>query len=558
MKTFLTTAKGKIIAGVGTAAVVAAGVIAAIVLNSGYRTIVVNELNGTTNIVNETKESEAFLGQHLVSGDDVTVRPASDLTLALDEDKYVFAEENTHFLIEAKGKLNDTRTDIYMDEGSNLFRIDQKLKDEEEFKVDTPNSTMSVRGTVFRVSLRRDSNGDKYTLVEVFEGEVFVEAKLELGDVTGESTVLHAGESVIIRSNTGFSEFVKGEDGKSVKEIEYDKIPKKTAMKLGLAIDEGRNLSITKELLYDVVSITEHVFEKKEVVVEATCNMAGKYYEICSVCGLKSEEIEIPKIDHDYYEEEYIPDDCSEEGYVIKKCRLCDEEIKTVTEGTGHVYDDKWTIVNPSTCTVEGLRERVCLNCGKPQKEVVKLAEHNYGLPHTIMEATYDNYGLIGRTCSVCSVVKVDEAVIVDKLTPPPAPVEAPRSESRSESHHHDDDDDDDDTPSTPAHTHSWITNNSPGSVYRAASCTNAGIKDEVCTGCGATRSVNLPIDPTAHTWNSWAPNPASTDLSRSCSLGCGTTETHYTAIGTTAEDSDGDGWCDICSGSVDSNGIHS
>ena len=140
MKTFLTTLKGKIIAGVSTAVVVGGIAAAVIIANSGFRTIVVNAFNGVTTIVNGSKTSEAYEGLHLKAGDDVTVGSSADLTLAMDEDKHVYAEPNTHFWVEAKGKLGNTKTKVYMDEGSNLFRIDDKLSESEYFEVDTPNS----------------------------------------------------------------------------------------------------------------------------------------------------------------------------------------------------------------------------------------------------------------------------------------------------------------------------------------------------------------------------------------------------------------------------------
>lgn len=605
MKTFLTSVKGKIIAGALTAAVVAVGVVAIVLINSGYRTIVVDELNGTTNIVNNTKESEAYVGQHLVSGDDVTVMSASDLTLALDMDKYVFAEENTHFWIEAKGKLNDTRTDIFMDAGSNLFRIDQKLGDDEEFKVDTPNSTLSVRGTVFRVSISNDANGDKYTLVEVLEGEVYVEAKYELGKTTGENITLHAGESIVIRSNSEISEFVKAEDGKIVSKVQYGSIPQKTAKKLGIAMDEGRKLSITKELLFDLVQLTEHQFDTQEIIVEATCDEAGSYYEVCSICGIKSEEKEIPRLEHEYVEEVYQPDNCMEEGYAIRRCTICDDEIKSVTEPEGHVYaDDDWTIVNEATCSKEGLRTRPCLNCGRVEKEIIKKEEHDFGIAHIIMEATDSSYGLFGRTCSKCSVVKADDAVVMEKTTPKAtaAPVATPAPASSSSSSSDESSSGQNNSgggytpdPGTPSHTHSWVPDNSRASI--PATCLAAGERYEVCSGCSNTQTVTIPIDPSAHNYvavpgsntatcvnggderqqcsvcsdtisvstpatghimTQWSLQDGATSMyERDCSVCWANYQTQVCSDGSRIVDEDGDGKCDACRKDAEPNGTH-
>ena len=171
MKTFLTTLKGKIIAGVSTAVVVGGIVAAVVIANSGFRTIVVNAFNGVTTIVNGSKTSEAYEGLHLKAGDDVTVGSSADLTLAMDEDKHVYAEPNTHFWVEAKGKLGNTKTKVYMDEGSNLFRIDDKLSEKNIDKADVIGVGVGVPGPV-------DGNGVIHRAVNLGWGEFNVNETL--------------------------------------------------------------------------------------------------------------------------------------------------------------------------------------------------------------------------------------------------------------------------------------------------------------------------------------------------------------------------------------------
>ncbi|MGN0412718.1 MAG: hypothetical protein ACI4FV_06735, partial [Lachnospiraceae bacterium] len=62
MKTFLTTMKGKIIAGIATVGVIGAVAVTVAVMNSGYRTIAVEELNGITQILNQGGTSDAYVG----------------------------------------------------------------------------------------------------------------------------------------------------------------------------------------------------------------------------------------------------------------------------------------------------------------------------------------------------------------------------------------------------------------------------------------------------------------------------------------------------------------
>ncbi len=194
MKNFLSTVKGKIIAGAVTLAVIAAAVVVIVLLNTGYRTISVDDLTGVTKITAGKSVSEAFKGQNLKSGYDVFVEEASDLTLALDTDKHVYAGEFTSFSLEAAGKPGkDSRTVIRLDEGSVLSEIDEKLAADESYVVESPNATMAVRGTTFTVSVNYDKEGLCHTLVEVEEGTVEVTEKDENGDPTDEIETLEAG-----------------------------------------------------------------------------------------------------------------------------------------------------------------------------------------------------------------------------------------------------------------------------------------------------------------------------------------------------------------------------
>ncbi len=194
MKTFLSTVKGKVIAGAITLAVIAAAVVTIVLLNTGYRTISVDDLTGVTTITAGKSVSEAFKGQNLKSGSYVFVKEASDLTLALDTDKHVYAKELTGFSLEAAGKPGkDSRTVIRLDEGSVLSDIDEKLAADESYVVETPNATMAVRGTVFTVTVSYDEEGLCHTAVEVEKGTVEVTKKDENGEPTDEIETLEAG-----------------------------------------------------------------------------------------------------------------------------------------------------------------------------------------------------------------------------------------------------------------------------------------------------------------------------------------------------------------------------
>lgn len=496
MKTFLTTMKGKIIAGIATVGVVGAVAVTVAVMNSGYRTIAVEELNGITQILNQGGTSDAYVGQHLKSGDDVTVTSDSDLTLAIDTDKYMFAKENTHFWVEAKGKKSETRTKVHLDEGSALCRIDNKLAPTESFDVETPNATMSVRGTVLRVSCYKDENGDTYTAVDVLEGEVFVQVKMENGESTEESRMLPAGKRAIIRSDPTFSEFVKVKDYEKIEElinpkqptgktpgkdttdvensdeseentenvesengsgngegpeaideyvgdVDYSTFEQNEAIFLGKAMDEGRSLSISKELLYDIVELVEHDFSGKSEEVAATCEEDGYYYDICTICGLKGDKhISTEKLGHDY-----------------------------VAKGG----DD----------TVE-----ICKNCGKEiQKEIpieVEPEEETVAEPvaPVVIEAPVN----IPEAGDGTTAPVVEEPVVEEEV------VEEKKSSSSSSSSSSGGSSSGSGSSSSCAHSYAKDVDQS-----KDATCTQAGLEVKVCSLCGDT--VTTEIAATGHTY---------------------------------------------------------
>ena len=407
MKSFLTTAKGKAIAGIVTLAVIAVVAIVAVISSRGYRTIAIEELNGTTRVSNNSTTEDAYVGQHLKSGDDVKVEKSSDLTLGLDSDKYVYAKENTHFWVEAQGKSDNTRTIIKLDEGSALCRIDNKLKDTEAFQIDTPNSTMSVRGTVFKTETSIDSTGDRYTCVDVFEGAVNIQVKMENGQNTSENRTIGAGERAVIRSNKNISEFVKGND-----EIVYEELTQGEALFLGKVIDDGRDITISKELLYDIVEITDHDYSLKSSETEASCTEDGYYYEVCSICNAEGEKIIIQKLGHDYVEDKEngikvcsrcgnkIEADQQEKADEVEENEVKEDEAKDKKDCTdGHTFE---TITVVATCTKDGYEDDVCKVCGYKTNHVVLPARgHQY--QETIQAATCTADGIKYHKCKGCS-----------------------------------------------------------------------------------------------------------------------------------------------------------
>ncbi len=400
---------GAIVAGGGAVTVVA--VVAAITLlgKESFRTVAVEEANGTTVVVSEEKVStNAYVGMHLYSGDDVEVQAASDMTLLLDMDKYVYAEENTHFKLEASGKEGQSRTVIHLYEGSELNRLKNPLREGETFEVETPNSTMAVRGTVYRVAVWRDENGMAYTSVDVFDGAVQIDLKTEEGEYNGVSETFNAGEAALIRGNTEISEFVVGDDGSVKREIDFKALPQATAEKLVTFIDDGEELCIERDLLMDYTQLAEHDMETVSVIKEATCTEEGLEEVSCAVCHEVTENRIIPKLPHTEAGEWIVTIEptCTEEGERQLNCTECGQVIREeAMAALGHSAGD-WSVTREATCTGEGSRNRVCSVCGEiVETGAIAALGHSAGNWSVTKEATCTEAGSRRRTCSVCGEV---------------------------------------------------------------------------------------------------------------------------------------------------------
>ncbi len=128
-------------------------------------------------------------------------------------------EENSALSIEAAGTMENSRTKLNLIKGAIVNEIQNPLSAGSTYEVTTPNSIMAVRGTIFRVEIYYDENGELFTKVSVFDGQV--SSRLIYPDGTMEEEVLTGkGKEVIIHSNQELTEYL-GEE----RDIKYDEIP---------------------------------------------------------------------------------------------------------------------------------------------------------------------------------------------------------------------------------------------------------------------------------------------------------------------------------------------
>ena len=226
--------KGLIIGGAVGGVLVVAAVVAAIFLFRGksdsYRVIKVMRSEGHTTVMRgDIDDLEAYEGMALQNGDKIHVDGNSSLVLMLDEDKFAYVEQNTDFELIAEGSAKDSRTRIELKQGAMTCEVQNALSSESTYEVNTPNSTMAVRATSFRVEVTDvatikkvlessavqpsmlfmaktlDSSGIKglntITRLTVTDGRVAVQLHDEKGNPVGDSIEFDVDTDVLIGGN---------------------------------------------------------------------------------------------------------------------------------------------------------------------------------------------------------------------------------------------------------------------------------------------------------------------------------------------------------------------
>ncbi len=184
-----------------------------------YRIIKVYEVNGKATVERESiGQMDAYANMVLESGDTVSLQ-SGEMTLKLDEDKYVYVEADTQFRLIATGNAANSKTSIALDHGAITNEIQNPLNQDSSYEVNTPNSNMSVRGTVFRVHTYF-VDGVRYSKVSVFEGKVESRLRYADGKLSDEPVLIQNGDEVIIYDDEESTDYL-GEP----REIAYEELP---------------------------------------------------------------------------------------------------------------------------------------------------------------------------------------------------------------------------------------------------------------------------------------------------------------------------------------------
>ena len=210
-----------------------------------YRVLKVYKVEGTS-IIKHADGSEVtpYENMLLQSGDTIKLDEGTFIIKA-DEDKYIYLENGTEITLTAEGTSVDSRTIVELKTGAVINRVDQHLSEGSVYEVNTPNATMSVRGTVVRIEYIVSANGLSYTVTQTFEGEVSTALVYPNGTIVNKGVNVREGMGVLIYRDKNTTDYVT-----DPQPIDYASLRLQTIDYLRMTIAEGkRKLSITSERL---------------------------------------------------------------------------------------------------------------------------------------------------------------------------------------------------------------------------------------------------------------------------------------------------------------------
>lgn len=240
-----------------------------------------------------------------------------------------------------------------------------------------------------------------------------------------------------------------------------------------------------------------HSYDIGEVLAPATCTQNGVKAYHCTVSGCGHTKTEsIAKLGHSWNTDftTDISATCKSAGVKSKHCSRCDARTDvTVIPALPHIWNTG-VETTAATCTTDGVKTYTCASCNTTKTEVIPKLGHNFvaGKP---VAATCKSSGYIPYTCTNgCSksykVINGDSSIVHDwnittstangKTTVSGVCIICGATFSKTVDS---------------AHNFKNITTNNP------ATCLEKGLLVIACadTGCNETLSVELPVNPDAH-----------------------------------------------------------
>lgn len=223
-----------------------------------YENIKIFEINGEVIIDRKNEDKiDTYENMNLISGDIITVSENSNAKLQLDDDKFALIEPNTKLEIEVAGQENNKKFKINLISGALITEIQNKLDANSSFDIHTPNSTMSVRGTVFRVEASKDSDGNYISNLQVYEGKV----EVNINDTENSTIIVEKGKSAQVVSDSSTAKYAY-----TNKNLDISDLPDCSLEYLKKINDGGRQLSLNK--LIEIEATTSVKTTEGEVITD--------------------------------------------------------------------------------------------------------------------------------------------------------------------------------------------------------------------------------------------------------------------------------------------------
>lgn len=242
-----------------------------------YRLLKVFEFDGEGSVEKKGKGKITPYNNMVLSSGDKVILDTGKMTLLADDDKYIYFDQHTSIELVATGSKKNGKIKIELLKGGITNDIRNKLPVDSSYEVNTPNSTMSVRGTVFYVYIY-EIDGVKYTRVCVFDGQVAVRLVYKDGTVDDEEVLVSKGKEVTIYEDEVTTNYLADPS-----DIDWDTLPDDVLVNLQTIITDGRDLSITLDELKAII----------EGPYEVTFMYDGKEFATQTV--KKGEKVSVPK-----------------------------------------------------------------------------------------------------------------------------------------------------------------------------------------------------------------------------------------------------------------------
>lgn len=217
------------------------------------------------------------------------------------------------------------------------------------------------------------------------------------------------------------------------------------------------------------ISMLAHDFDEEYTIdKEATCTEAGLKSKHCKNCDEKTDAqiIVATNETHDYQLniDAGIAATCKEDGYTVSECSKCHDKITTVIQKLGCVKPTDVTKIETKapTCEEAGYEKYNCTRCNQPVTKDYPALGHTPEANYTYTAPTCTKEGSLIKMCIVDGCGKVAEEIKIAKL-----------------SHEMDE-----------------------GTVTKAPTCTEKGVKTFKCKNCDYTETQELNM--VGHTESEW------------------------------------------------------